>query len=126
MNFGHATYVITTLIFAGIAISIEWLFSFRRLAGHKRIVIGISVLGVLAALVGEPVALSWKAWAYNDERIMGIFALGTVLETVLFGILVGIAISSATLVWSDWEDEGLPIVRTTFLKLKQKVSRFLG
>lgn len=125
MNFGPFTYLVTTLIFTGVAILIEWTYSFRRLKRHLKVILTVVITGVVLALIGEPVALFLGAWAYNQDRTLNAFIFGSAIETVLYAILVSIAVASATLVWSDWEDSKLPLVRTTFSKVYSKLRDFI-
>lgn len=125
MNFGPFTYLVTTLIFTGIAILIEWTYSFRRLKGHVKVISAVVAAGVIFALISEPVALKLRAWTYNPERTFDTFLFSSAVETVLYAILVGVAVASATLVWSDWEDSGLPLIRTTFSKFYNKLRDLL-
>lgn len=125
MNLGPFTYLVTTLIFTGIAILIEWTYSFQRLKGHVKVISAVVATGVIFALISEPVALELRAWTYNPERTFDTFLFGSAVETVLYAILVGVAVASATLVWSDWEDSGLPLIRTTFSKFYSKLRDML-
>lgn len=125
MNFGPFTYLVTTLIFTGIAIVIEWTFSFRRLKRYVKVISAVVVIGIIFALVGEPVALRLRVWAYNPEHTFDTFLLGSAIESVIYAILVSVAVASATLVWSDWEDSRLPLIKTTFSKSYNKLRGLL-
>lgn len=116
MYFGSFTFLVTILIFTGVAILIEWTYNFRRLKRYTKVISAVVVIGIVFALVGERVALSLHAWAYNPELTFNTFLFGAAVETVLYAILASIAIASATLVWSDCEESRLPLIRTTFSK----------
>ena len=81
--------------------------------------------GILFVLIGEPVALSLRAWAYNPELTLDTFIFGTAVEAVIYTVLGVGAIASATLVWSDWEESKLPLIRTTFLGFYKKLKELL-
>jgi lycopene cyclase domain-containing protein len=121
MHFGSFTYLVTTLIFTGVAILIEWTFSFQRLKRYTKVILAVVVIGIVFALVGERVALSLHAWVYNPELTFNTFLFGSAVETVLYAILASVAIASAALVWSDCEESGLPLIRMTFSKFYDKL-----
>lgn len=126
MDFGHFAYLATDIIVAGGAIVIEYALGFKRLWSYRR-VIGLMVLfGLLMTIIAEPFALKWRAWTYNPERTLNIFVGGAALETYLFSILIGVAISSATLAWMRYEERGIPIMRTTFQKIRDKFQKNIG
>jgi hypothetical protein len=122
MHFGQYSYMVTTLIFAGGAVLIEYALAFRTLWRFWRLIASVAALGTLMTAVGEPVALSWRVWVYSPERMSQIFVFGAALETYFYSILVSIAISSATLYWAAFEERGLPIAQSTFLKIKDKLN----
>lgn len=124
MNLGHLAYLITIVIFAGGAVLIEWSLACKDLKKFGKVIIGVSVFAIAATLIAEPIALRWECWRYNAQRIFNMFFGGAALETYLFAILVTLAVASATLIWSGWEDENLPLVKTTFNKLKKKLKKF--
>lgn len=122
MHFGNLSYVVTTLVFALGATAIEYGLTRRHLREHIPIVRAVVVAGLLVTILADPLAVAWKCWAYNPARTLGIFIFGGAIETYLFAALVSIAVSSAVLVWSQYEDQGLPLVRTTWTKLVGKLS----
>jgi lycopene cyclase domain-containing protein len=126
MNFGPFTYFVTTLIFSGIAILLEWTFGFRTLKRYVKVISAVAITVAIFALIGDPVALRLRAWAYNPERTFGTFLNGSAFETVIYAIPVSVAVASATLVWSDWEDNGLPLITTTFSKSYRKLRGLLA
>ncbi len=105
MPFGIFTYLITIFIFAGIAMLIEYIVCFRRLKKYIKVIGIILITGIIGTLIAESVALSWKIWVYSQNKTFGIYVFGAALETLIFTIFVGIAIASATLVWSDYEEQ---------------------
>ena len=121
MTLGTFSYLITTLIFAGTAILIEWLLSFKRLKKYAKVIAIITGLGIAFALITEPVALKWRIWFYSQNKVLGIYVLGMPLESLAYVALVAVAIASATLVWSDFEENKKPLIKTTIRKIKSKV-----
>lgn len=117
--FGQFSYLISIVIFAGLAIFLEWFFGFSILKKYIKqifIVIGISLL--LAPT--EKVALDIKAWAYNPSHTFNIKLLGAELETYIYVIFIAIAVSSAVIAWTRYEDKGKNILRQTLKDIKAK------
>ena len=120
MTFGIFSYLITILIFAGLAVLIEWTLGFRKLKKYTKIIGVIAVIGVSSTLIAESVALSWRTWFYSRGMTFGIYIFGAALETLIYAIFVAVAISSATLAWSDFEEDKKPLIKTTFEEIKAK------
>jgi hypothetical protein len=116
MNFGPFTYLITTLIFTGIAILIEWTFAFKKLRYYVKIVCIVMITGIIFTLISDPFALWLRPWVFNTERTFSSFIFSTHLESLIYAILGSIATVSATILWSDWEARRLPLMKTTFSK----------
>lgn len=114
------SYLITILIFAGVAVLIEWTFAFKKLKRYTKIIGVIVVIGIVGTLIAEPVALNWRVWAYSPEKSFGIYIFGAAIETLIYVVFISIAISSATLIWSNYEEDKKPLVKTTIDKIKTK------
>lgn len=126
MHFGHYSYLVTTIIFAVGAVLIEWILGFGILLRYKKL-IGVTVLvGFLATLIGEPWALRWRIWTYNPERTFNIRVFGAELETYFYAAFVAIAVASATVAWSRYEEKGMPLIKTTLIKLGEKFVEWRG
>jgi hypothetical protein len=126
MNFGPFTYLITTLIFTGIAILIEWTFAFKKLKNYMAIILFITLTGVIFTLISDPFALWLRPWVFNTERTFSSFIFSTHIESLIYAILGSIATVSATILWSDWEARGLPIMKTTVLKAGEIIQDLLA
>jgi len=110
MYFGIYSYIVTILIFCGLAFALYVLASLLR----KRSVILPAVdrksilwtMVIFAAIVGpeEYVALSWRIWIYNPERTFDTIFFGAEVETFFFITLVVLVVSLATLVYARRED----------------------
>ena len=121
MNFGVYSYLITTLLFAGAAVAVEWLLGYKKLKRYWRI-IGLGVLLVLlTTAIAEPIALEWHIWRYSLDKTLGISLLGAALETYVYTILVGIAITSATIAWAEMEEKGQPLIQGTLNEISDKL-----
>ena len=120
MLFGRLSYIMTTVIFAGGAVLIEWLLAFRHLRKFWKILRVVVLIDLLILLLLEPPALRWRAWTLNPQRILDVFLLGAAVESYVYTILISIAIASATLLWSECEEAGLSLVKTTLVRLTGK------
>lgn len=120
MDLEHFVYITTVIIFAGGAVLIEWLLGFRSRKQFLKIILSIVAIVIVTTIIAEPIALKWQCWSYNPQRILNIFIGGAALETFIFSILAAIAIVSATLIWSSWEESNLPLIKTTLYKLRKR------
>jgi len=89
-------YIFSTLIFAGSALAIIWLFAFSILKRYWKIILLTAILFVLYTPV-EFFALEKHLWVYSAERTFHWTFLGAEAETYFYSFLVGLAISSWTL-----------------------------
>ena len=124
MTFESFWYLITILIFAGTAVIIVWYLAFERLKRYIKLITVLIVVGVLGALIGEHVALKWNAWVYTSGKNFGIAIWDVPLETLIWAVFVITAISSITLVWSEYEEFGKPVLKTSIKKLKNRLKFF--
>ncbi len=126
MDFGIYSYLVTTLIFAAGAVAIEWVLGFRILFRRRRLIGVVMGIGVLATVLGEPIALRWRIWTYNAERTFNVLVLGAELETYIYALLVALAVASATVAWARYEEQGMPLIKTTWIKLIEKFAEWRG
>jgi len=117
--------LITLLIFAVSAVTIEWTIGYGKLKKYIRLISGATFILWLGGLIGDNVALKWGCWVYNPERFLGIYIFGIPLETHFFALFVSIAITTATLAWSDFEEQGRPLIKGTFDEVVEKLKHFL-
>jgi len=120
---GRFAYLVTTVLFAGGAVAIEWLFKGRYLWAHRKLLSAITLPLTLLGTLADAAGLRWGSWMFNPDRTLSIFFLGDTVETYLYTFLVVLAIAGATLVWADWEERGLPLIKTTWERLAAKLSR---
>lgn len=116
--------LITIFIFAGTAVLIEWTLGYKKLKEHAKVIYIVIVLGLIATLIGESAALSWRIWLYSQDKIFGIY-FGAAFETFIYTIFIVLAVSSATLIWSDFEDAGKPLLKTTIEEVQDKFRKWL-
>jgi lycopene cyclase domain-containing protein len=120
MNFGHYSYLASTVIFAGGAVAILWIVKFQLLSKYTRLILSVGLLGMVLGVIGEAIALRIGAWAYNSERTVDRAILGVPIETYLFSLLISIAIASAAINWADSEDRGKPMFSRIRRKLRMR------
>lgn len=90
-------YLLNILFFAGLVNGIIWLRYHDTLCRYSRLVLFYVILTLPLAIL-DGLALRWGTWAYNPDRTIGLKILGSPLETYVFMILVGAAISSGTII----------------------------
>jgi lycopene cyclase domain-containing protein len=116
--FGHYSYLLSTLIFAGGAIIIEFALAYDRLKRHIRI-IGLMILLVLIYTpITETVAFHNHVWAYSPNKTFHYHFLGAEIESYLFTVLTTVAVTCAVLIWLEYEDNKQPIIKQTLGNLK--------
>ena len=120
MTFGTFSYLITILIFAGMAVLIEWTLGFKKLKKYTKIIGMVVGLGLIGTFLAEPVALNWRTWSYSQDKTFGIYVGGAALETFIYAVLVAVSVASATLVWSDYEEDKKPLLKTTIEQIQDK------
>lgn len=124
MTFGIFSYLITIIIFAGAAVLIEWILAFKKLKKYTKIIGVVVILGLIGTLIAESVALDWRTWFYSQGKTFGIY-FGAALETFIFTVFIAVAIASSTLVWSDYEEDGKPLLKTTIEQIQDKFREWL-
>ena len=117
---GQLSYIRTTVIFAGGAVLIEWLLAFRHLRKYWKLLSAVVLIDLFIFLILEPTALRWQAWTLNPQLTLNSFLLGAAVESYVYTILVSIAVASATLLWSEYEEAGLPLVKTSLVNFAGK------
>lgn len=120
MTFGIFSYVITIIIFAGAAVLIEWTLGFKKLKKYTKIIGVVVILGLIGTLIAESAALNWRTWFYSEGKSFGIY-FGAAAETFIYAVFVAVAVASATLIWSDYEEEGKPLLKTTVEQIQDKL-----
>ena len=123
MSLGPFAYLITTLLFAGGALAIELALDLRRLWAYRRLLAVMSLVAIFLTVVGESTALAWRIWVYNPERTFDRFVGGAALETYVYAVLVTLAVACAALIGARYEERGLPLAKTAYRKLRERLAR---
>ncbi|MBI2547488.1 MAG: hypothetical protein HYW23_03515 [Candidatus Aenigmarchaeota archaeon] len=120
MILGVFSYLFTIIVFAGIAILIEWKLFPAILKKYAKIIGIVLIVGIISTLIGEPIALQLGIWSYSSEKTFGIYVFGAELETLIYAMFVFVAIASATIIGSQYEDARKLTVR----EFKSKIGIF--
>lgn len=107
------SYLLSVLVFAGMPAGLEFIFGFHLLKPFFGKLIKIIVGALILSPILDYFAFTWQAWLFTPEKNLKIVIAGDVLETYIFTFFIVCAISFAAIVWSDYEDRGLPIVKTS-------------
>lgn len=102
---------------------IELSLARKKLKKYTKIIYATVFIGLIFTLVAESVALNWRIWYYSQDKTFGIY-LGAALETFIYAIFVTIAVSSATLIWSDVEEDNKSLIKTTIYEVKDKLKEW--
>jgi hypothetical protein len=120
MSVDNFSYLFTILFFAGTAVLIEWLLAAKKLKRYSSAFTKMILLGIIFALVGESTAIIWKVYYFSPDKTFDIYIYQTALETFLYITLVVIAVASATFMWAEKEEAGIPLVRSTWKSILDK------
>ena len=96
--FGKFTYFYYTLSFTLPLIFVLWIYFYSILVKNIRLISLTTIILTIYGFFIWPLALVWKAWAYDFSKTLSIKLLGTVLEDVVWWLLVSFLISSVTVV----------------------------
>ena len=97
------SYLITILVFGGVANAVLWWRNHTLLFKHRRFLL-LFVIGTAPFAAFEGIALRWSAWMYAPDRTLHRNMLGAELESYLFMALVAAAVASATIVFASREN----------------------
>jgi len=110
---GDLTYLVSIFIFAGFPLLLEFVFGYHFFKPHWKTIGKFLLLSLILTPFYERVALHFKAWQYNPKRNLGITIFTIPLETYVFTIFVALAIALAVYIWTFYEDNNQPILRTS-------------
>lgn len=108
-NFSHVGY---SILFAGLAILVEWFFAFQIIKKYiKRIVLFSLLFGGFYGFIADYFAISNGIWSFDSGKVLGIWILNVPIDELIWGILVGIAIWSALFIFAHYEESKIPFSR---------------
>jgi len=94
--FGIYTYFVIMLIFAGIPLFFMWLTSFNLLLKYKRIFLYVLIGCLIFGGAWDYVAIKEGVWSFTN--ILGVWILGLPVEEWVFIMIIGLSVSSLTLI----------------------------
>jgi hypothetical protein len=119
MNLGMFSYLITMLIFAGSGFVLTLILVDIR--PYKKLIGVVLAIGLVYAIITEPIAVSWQAWEYSQKYTLGYYVFGAELETCIFAVLAAIAIAGETLVFAEVEEKGGSLIAYALRSIKYKL-----
>lgn len=99
--FGKYSYIVYMLIFTLIPITIIVYKKHEILKKNLKIVFTTVLLAIIYQLIADPFAEAWKAWFFTKDKILDIWIFNFPLENMVFIVLVSIAISTATIGFTE-------------------------
>jgi hypothetical protein len=111
MNFGIYFYLITVLIFPGLALLVyfcAFLLDRKKVKLNKtewKSILMTIFLFTLYTSIGEKAALYLNLWKYYPEHTFNKIFFGAEVETYFFIILVALVVSIATLSYAKRQDK---------------------
>lgn len=109
-------YLVSIFCFAGLAIALEWIFGFHLLKKYLSTIFLTTLLGLLLT-PAESVALSFKAWAFSSTNTLNSKFLGAEIESYIFAVFTSLAVSSAVIAWTHYEDNGKNILKQSLIDI---------
>ena len=113
------SYLITLLIFAGSGTILTLILVDIR--PYKKLIGIVLAIGLVYAIITEPIAVSWQAWEYSQNYTLGYHIFGAELETCIFVALAVIAITGETLTFAKVEERGGSLVAYTLRQIRYKL-----
>lgn len=103
---GIYSYLFTIFIFAGFAIFLEVVFGFHFFKKYLKVISFVVLVSLIFTPPGEATAYLMQTWIYNPATTFYKAVFGAEVETYIFSFCVAIAISSAVIIWTSYEDQG--------------------
>ncbi len=98
------------LLLNGIFFSVSCLFFFLRypkeIKKSFKLVLAGSIFGFLGYFLTELPATYWGAWTYYRNSVLGIYIGKSVIETLLWAVLLGAIMGVAVSVFASREEKG--------------------
>jgi lycopene cyclase domain-containing protein len=102
MNFGRYSFLVTTLICAGIPLLVELVVVSGTVRHYRRLLAFITLIMLVTTWIWDSTALAWRTWSYSPERTLGITLGGVPIETYFTTLLVTPVVAIATLAWASF------------------------
>jgi len=124
--FGHYTYLLSIIFFAGASILLEWFFNFNLLKKSIRSLLKVTILLALYAFLLEFLGFSLTRGGYfNKEMVLGFWIGPLPIEEVLFWPLTISAMASATIIFSEAEEKNLNLFQAIIFFFSKR-NRFVS
>lgn len=101
------SYLILEVIFTGLALSLEWGLHGRFLWSKRRVILKTLLFLFPYAVFIDGVAIRLGLWGFAADKILNFWICGIPVDEFLWILLTFTAISSATLIFADFENRGL-------------------
>ena len=82
------TYLTMTLIAGLIFHGILWARNARFLWSRRRIILAVTLVGVLWQFIGDPIGGAWGAWFFDFDKTLGLTLFGVMPVEDLIGIAI--------------------------------------
>lgn len=94
-------------IFVGLALFLTWGLHACFLWHRRRVIIKTLLLLVPYGMLADYVAIRWGIWEFNPQKLLPVWFLGVPLDELIWAVLVVTVISSAALLFADYERRGI-------------------
>lgn len=73
---------------------------------YKKFLLATAILGILCFVVLEQIAVTWGAWGYDNQKTLGIYLGVSVIEMLIWTILVPLIVASVVIISAIKEEKG--------------------
>jgi len=116
--FGHYSYLISTLVFAGVPTALFIILFYKLLIPEIKLILKVTGIFLVLFPFQEITAINWNAWKFSSEKSLGIFIAGTYIETIVVTILISIALSSFTIICCHYQDKGKSFIKEAWIDIQ--------
>jgi hypothetical protein len=97
---GHLLYFLSILIIGGLGMSPAICFARRDIYKYRRLIYIVAAIFLVGSLT-DTVAHRWGVWGYGFKQTLHTRWLGVEVETIVFCVVTGLAVTLAAILWAD-------------------------
>ncbi len=99
-------YLLLNVIFFVAAFAFLFVRYPKEIKKSFKLAVAGSIFGFLGYFLTELPATYWGAWAYYRNSVVGIYIGKSVIETLLWAVLLGVIVGVAVSVFASREEKG--------------------
>ena len=103
------TFLILNLIFYAPIIVLLFVRKRKEIKKYKKLIFYAALFGFFGYFLVEPLAVFWGAWGYDYSKTLGIKIGGSVIENLMWAVLLAPVVALTVAIWSDREKKKKPL-----------------